>query len=225
MKRLVVATLVIASLAISPLASAGTKPNVNTSKATASSKSACKASYAVGHAPKSLAMPVIKKPFKNKTFTFTTNCGDVVIAADGIKAPLTVISMAYMANNGYFDASLCHRLTTKGIYVLQCGDPTASGSGGPAWQVPDENLPVAGANSYPAGTVAMANSGANTNGSQFFIVYADNSALGPNYTVWGRITQGLDVIKAIAAKGSNNANGDGDGSPNQTVEIIKASAK
>ena len=223
-KRIVVATLVIASMSLAPMAHAGTKPSVNTSKA-ASSKSACKVSYAVGHAPKSLAMPVIKKPFKNKTFTFTTNCGDVVIAADGIKAPLTVISMAYMANNGYFDATLCHRLTTKGIYVLQCGDPTASGSGGPAWQVPDENLPTPGANSYPAGTVAMANSGANTNGSQFFIVYADNSMLGPNYTIWGRITQGLDIIKAIAAKGSNNANGDGDGSPNQTVEIIKASAK
>ena len=181
-KRIVVATLVIASMSLAPMAHAGTKPSVNTSKA-ASSKSACKASYAVGHAPKSLAMPVIKKPFKNKTFTFTTNCGDVVIAADGIKAPLTVISMAYMANNGYFDATLCHRLTTKGIYVLQCGDPTASGSGGPAWQVPDENLPTPGANSYPAGTVAMANSGANTNGSQFFIVYADNSMLGPNYTI------------------------------------------
>jgi peptidyl-prolyl cis-trans isomerase B (cyclophilin B) len=224
-KRIVLATLVIASMAIAPLAHAGTKPNVNTSKGATSANSACKASYAVGHAPKTLAMPVIKKPFKNRTFTFKTNCGDVVVAADGIKAPLTVISMAYMANNGYFDATLCHRLTTKGIYVLQCGDPTASGSGGPAWQVPDENLPAPGANAYPAGTVAMANSGANTNGSQFFIVYADNSMLGPNYTIWGHITQGLDIIKAIAAKGSNNANGDGDGSPNQTLEIIKASAK
>ena len=227
---LVTATAVTASLTFMPLAFAAAKPsgtnkNSASSNTSSSGKSICKASYAVGHAPKQMTIPVIKKPFKNKTFTFTTNCGDVVIAADGVKAPLTVISMAHMANGGYFDATLCHRLTTKGIYVLQCGDPTASGSGGPAWQVPDENLPSAGANSYPAGTVAMANSGPNTNGSQFFIVYADNSMLGPNYTIWGRITQGLEIIKAIAAKGSNNSNGDGDGSPNQTVEIIKASAK
>jgi peptidyl-prolyl cis-trans isomerase B (cyclophilin B) len=133
--------------------------------------------------------------------------------------------MSYMANGGYFDQTLCHRLTTKGIFVLQCGDPTASGSGGPAWQVPDENLPTPSVNTYPAGTVAMANSGPNTNGSQFFIVYADNSMLGPNYTVWGQITKGLDIVKAVAAKGSNNANGDGDGAPNQTFALEKVTAK
>jgi peptidyl-prolyl cis-trans isomerase B (cyclophilin B) len=172
-----------------------------------------------------MSIPAIKKPFKDKTFTLKTNCGEIVISAFGTKAPLTVISMSYMANGGYFDQTLCHRLTTKGIFVLQCGDPTASGSGGPAWQVPDENLPTASANTYPAGTVAMANSGPNTNGSQFFIVYADNSMLGPNYTVWGQITKGLEIVKAVAAKGSNNANGDGDGAPVQTIALEKVSAK
>jgi peptidyl-prolyl cis-trans isomerase B (cyclophilin B) len=133
--------------------------------------------------------------------------------------------MAYLANNGFFDQSLCHRLTTKGIYVVQCGDPTASGRGGPKWQVPDENLPTGGPGSYPAGTVAMANSGPNTGGSQFFFVYADNSGLGPNYTIWGHVTKGLEILKAIAAAGSNNSNGDGDGGPNQTFAIEKAAAR
>ena len=185
----------------------------------------CKGTYSVGHQAKDLAIPKIKKPVRNRVFTFNTNCGQVVVAADGAKAPLSVLSMAYLANNGFFDQSLCHRLTTKGIYVIQCGDPTASGRGGPKWQVPDENLPAAGANAYPAGTVAMANSGPNTSGSQFFFVYADNSILGSNYTIWGHVTKGLDILKAVAAAGSNNSNGDGDGGPNQTFAIEKAVAR
>ena len=185
----------------------------------------CKTSSAVGHAVMKLDIPKIKKPFKNKTFTFKTNCGDVVITADGVKAPLTVISMAYLANSGYFNNSLCHRLTTQGIFVIQCGDPTASGSGGPQWQVPDENLPKTGApnNLYPAGTVAMANSGPNTNGSQFFLVYKDNSMLSANYTVWGQVTKGMDILNFVASKGVSNPNGDG--VPTQPFEIISASAR
>ncbi len=219
-KRVVISLSLVASLLIVSPAHAGDKAAANKA-----AKLSCKNSYAVGHAPKQMTIPPVKKPFKDKTFTLKTNCGDIVINAFGTKAPLTVISMSYMANGGYFDQTLCHRLTTKGIFVLQCGDPTASGSGGPAWQVPDENLPTPSVNTYPAGTVAMANSGPNTNGSQFFIVYADNSMLGPNYTVWGQITKGLDIVKAVAAKGSNNANGDGDGAPNQTFALEKVTAK
>ena len=219
-KKVLIAISLIASLTLMSPAHAGDK-----SGSTKAMKLSCKNSYAVGHAPKQLAIPTIKKPFKDKTFTLKTNCGDVVFSAFGTKAPLTVISMSYMANNGYFDETLCHRLTTKGIYVLQCGDPTASGSGGPTWQVPDENLPTPSVNTYPAGTIAMANSGPNTNGSQFFIVYSDNSMLRPNYTVWGQITKGLDIIRAVAAKGSNNSNGDGDGVPNQTFALEKVTAK
>jgi peptidyl-prolyl cis-trans isomerase B (cyclophilin B) len=133
--------------------------------------------------------------------------------------------MSYLANKGYFDSSPCHRLTTQGIFVLQCGDPTASGSGGPAWQVPDENLPKGSGNIYPAGTVAMANSGPNTNGSQFFIVYEDNSRLGANYTIWGKVIKGLDIVKTIAGLGSNNSNGPGDGAPNQAITIERTSSR
>lgn len=154
-----------------------------------------------------------------------------MIALLGAKAPITVTSIAALANAGYYNKSLCHRLTTEGIYVLQCGDPTASGSGSPTgWTgYVDENLPKASGINYPAGTVAMANSGPKTNGSQFFLVYQDTT-LGPNYTIWGKITKGLDLVQKVGAVGAYQMNGQqavyaGDGYPIQTVEILKASAK
>jgi peptidyl-prolyl cis-trans isomerase B (cyclophilin B) len=148
------------------------------------------------------------------TATITTNCGTITVALDGKNAPHTVNSFAFLAGHRYFDNTPCHRLTTSGIFVLQCGDPSGTGSGGPGYTIPDENLSGA---AYPAGVVAMANTGApHTGGSQFFFVYA-NTPLPPQYTPFGRVTQGLDVLKAIAAKGSDNSNGSGDGAPVQPV--------
>lgn len=145
--------------------------------------------------------------------TLTTNCGTVTIALDAEKAPRTVNSFAFLAGKQYFDHTRCHRLTTGGIFVLQCGDPTASGSGGPGYQLPDENLTGA---TYPAGTVAMANAGANTGGSQFFLVYKDTQ-LGPNYTPFGKITGGLDVVQKIADSGTEDNSGDG--APHENVVL------
>jgi peptidyl-prolyl cis-trans isomerase B (cyclophilin B) len=156
------------------------------------------------------------------TATLNTDCGPITIKLDAARAPHTVNSFAFLAQQKFFDHVTCHRLTTAGIYVLQCGDPTATGSGGPGYSFKDENLTAFGkANSsgtvtYPAGTVAMANSGANTNGSQFFLVYKD-SPLAPNYTPFGTITGGLATIQKIAAAGTDNANGTGDGAPLQKV--------
>ena len=147
--------------------------------------------------------------------TLTTNQGAIVIKLDAAKAPCTVNSFVYLADKKYFDSTPCHRLTTAGIFVLQCGDPTGTGSGGPGYQFADENLSGA---VYPAGTVAMANGGPGTNGSQFFLVYADTT-LAPNYTPFGTITGGLAVISKIAAAGSDNSNGQGDGKPNVPVQI------
>uniref|UniRef100_UPI0005BADD8F peptidylprolyl isomerase n=1 Tax=Nocardia thailandica TaxID=257275 RepID=UPI0005BADD8F len=147
-----------------------------------------------------------------------TTCGTIDLALDAAAAPRTVNSFAFLAGEGYFDHTRCHRLTTEGIYVLQCGDPTASGRGGPGYRFPDENL--AGA-TYPAGTVAMANAGPGTNGSQFFLVYRD-SRLPPNYTPFGRVTAGLDVLTGVAAAGV--AGGGGDGTPAADVVLNRVTA-
>jgi peptidyl-prolyl cis-trans isomerase B (cyclophilin B) len=206
MKKLIAAA-VIATMAL-----------VGLTPAQAAAKVKCTPTKAVGHTEmkvKPAEKPSTKLP---KSFTLTTNCGTIVITTVGKKAPWTLTEMSTLAKAGYFDGSLCHRLTTAGIYVLQCGDPTATGRGGPGFSYPDENLPANALNNYPAGTVAMANSGPGTNGSQFFLVFADTS-LGPDYTIWGKITKGLDIVQAIAKAGVKG--GGGDGTPNTTIALTK----
>ena len=132
-------------------------------------------------------------------------------------APCTVGSFAHLAASGYFDATTCHRLTTSDtLKVLQCGDPTAAGSGGPGYQFGIENSEGA---TYPAGTVAMARGDdPGSNGSQFFVVYGDSQLPSdPGYTVFGRVTDGLDVITDIAALGT--ADGSSDGAPKTPVTL------
>ena len=212
-KRLLVAVIAISVLA-SPSAIAEPKGKAAKNVKVAAIK--CGPTKAAGHAPKDVA-PAQKLPKKlARTFTFETNCGNIVVTTVGAKAPITITQLSTLAKGGYFDNSLCHRLTTQGLYVLQCGDPTATGSGGPNFTYGDENLPTATANNYPAGTVAMANSGPGTNGSQFFLVFADTT-LGANYTIWGTITEGLDIVKAIAKAGVKG--GGADGPPRQTIAI------
>ncbi len=129
---------------------------------------------------------------------------------------------AYLAAKGFFNGTNCHRLTTQGIFVLQCGDPKGNGTGGPGYEIPDENLPASGANNYPAGTVAMANSGPNTNGSQFFIVYKDTT-LPPDYTVWGKVSSGMDVVDKVAAAGVQGGAMDGPPALPITIETATVS--
>jgi peptidyl-prolyl cis-trans isomerase B (cyclophilin B) len=212
-KRLVVAVLAT-SLILSPSAFAEAKSkSVKSAKVPAIK---CKTTKAVGHTPPSVA-PADKLPKRlTRKFTFETNCGNIVVTTVGSKAPITVTQLATLARGGFFNNTLCHRLTTQGLYVLQCGDPTATGSGGPNFTYRDENLPTDSLNNYPAGTVAMANSGPGTNGSQFFLVFADTT-LGANYTIWGTITEGLDIVRAIAKAGVKG--GGADGAPNQPIAI------
>ncbi|MFD6613539.1 peptidylprolyl isomerase, partial [Micromonospora chalcea] len=131
------------------------------------------------------------------TMKLATTCGDIDIALKAKAAPHTVNSFDFLAGKGYFDHTKCHRLTTEGIYVLQCGDPTAQGNGGPGYNIPDENLKDKSLkdNVYPAGTVAMANTGQpDSGGSQFFLVYQD-SQLPPSYTPFGTVSEeGLTVL-------------------------------
>jgi peptidyl-prolyl cis-trans isomerase B (cyclophilin B) len=142
----------------------------------------CTPTKATGITPKKIATPKKVLTKFPKKFTLVTNCGNIEISAVGAKAPFTMTSIAALAKGGFYNNTLCHRLTTQGLFVLQCGDPTATGGGGPEFTYPDENLPANKKNNYPAGTVAMANSGPNTNGSQFFLVYA-NTTLAPSYTI------------------------------------------
>jgi peptidyl-prolyl cis-trans isomerase B (cyclophilin B) len=154
-----------------------------------------------------------------------TTCGAIDLKLDAAKAPHTVNSLNFLAEQGYFDHTKCHRLTTPpaGIYVLQCGDPKGTGVGDPGYKLKDENLndPSLKGGMYPAGTVAMANAGPNTSGSQFFLVYKD-SQLEPKYTPVGTIgAEGMKVLSKIAAAGDDSG-GQGDGHPNATVVINKA---
>ncbi|MFJ2258707.1 peptidylprolyl isomerase [Streptomyces sp. NPDC087844] len=163
------------------------------------------------------------------TMKLQTTCGAIDIDMPASKAPHTVNSFSFLAGKGYLDHTKCHRLTTNGIYVLQCGDPQGTGTGGPGYTIPDENLKDKRLKGdvYPAGTVAMANQynaqtkeGRDSGGSQFFLVFQD-SQLPANYTPFGTISEsGMKVLKKIAAAGEST--GQGDGTPNATVVIDKA---
>ena len=155
------------------------------------------------------------------TSTLTTSAGDITLSLDGAAAPQAVANFVALADSGYFDDTSCHRLTTSGIFVLQCGDPTGTGTGDPGYSFgPIENAPSDDV--YPAGTVAMARQGddGESMGSQFFLVYEDStisSDVAGGYTVFGTITSGLDVVQAVADAGT--ADGAGDGSPATPVTI------
>lgn len=159
-----------------------------------------------------------------------TSQGNLGLILNNADSPCTVNNFLSLATKNFFNNTPCHRIVTEGIFVLQCGDPSGSGKGGPGYgfnnEFPTDQFdpadPQAGAPMiYPRGTLAMANSGAQgTNGSQFFLVYED-SQLPPNYTVFGTIDEtGLATLDQIAAAGNDSANGPGDGAPTLPVEIL-----
>jgi len=192
------------------------------STASAATASFCEPATATPRQPIAPSAPSEYLAKKSYTLALETNCGLIEIEADGVNAPATVSTIGFLANSNYYDATLCHRLTTSGIFVLQCGDPQGDGGGNPGFTFADENLPTANGVNYPKGTVAMANSGPNTNGSQFFLVYADTT-LPPNYSIWGVITKGFEIVEKIANLGT--ATGEPDGSPLYPVEILTARLK
>ncbi|WP_030616059.1 peptidylprolyl isomerase [Streptomyces sclerotialus] len=164
------------------------------------------------------------------TAELSTTCGDITMKLDAKKAPHTVNSFNFLAGKHYFDHSKCHRLVDDGLHVLQCGDPTGTGQGTPGYTIPDENLkdPRLKGGVYPAGTVAMANrydgrseKTRDTGGSQFFLVFQD-SKLPANYTPFGTITEGMDVLKKIAKAGSTVDPQTQNTAPNATVVIDRA---
>jgi len=217
MKRVVVAVLATSFILLPPASAVESKSNSVKSGKVSAVK--CATTKAIGHTPPSVAPAEKVLRRIPRTFIFATNCGNIVVTTVGAKAPITVTQLATLARGGYFNDSLCHRLTTKGLYVLQCGDPTATGTGGPGYAIADE-LPSAG--EYKLGSLAMANSGPNTNGSQFFIISGEQGmTLQPNYSLFGQVTTGLDTtVPAL-----NNAGNDDPASngvpPKEELRIIK----
>jgi peptidyl-prolyl cis-trans isomerase B (cyclophilin B) len=158
--------------------------------------------------------------------TIATNRGDIVIDLNNSAAPCTVNSFVSLADQKFFNNTQCHRLSTVDPYVLQCGDPTGTGTGGPGYAFANEVASSSATTvTYTPGTVAMANSGGNaTNGSQFFLVFK-NSLLQPDYTPFGTIVSGLNIIQNVAKAGSDNSSGQGDGHPKEKVEIDSVTIK
>lgn len=180
---------------------------------------ATEATEAQPEASESENSDLVPKPelSENRTWNGSLNLNDSTIEfeLDGSLAPQAVANFVSLARSGFYEGISCHRLTTKdyGIEVLQCGDPNGDGSGGPGYNWgPIENAPVD--DIYKEGVLAMARQGGNGSsmGSQFFIVYADSqipSDAAGGYTVFGKLTSGLDSVKAIATKGTEDGSGNG----------------
>jgi peptidyl-prolyl cis-trans isomerase B (cyclophilin B) len=164
-----------------------------------------------------------KNTAAGKTFvaTVTTNCGDITMELDGTKAPQTVASFLSLAKNGYWDDSPCHRLTTDApLFVLQCGDPTGTGTGSPGYGYGVENAPANFI--YPKGSLAMARtSDPKSNGGQFFIVHEETTLNDPTgYSIFGKITSGMDIVDRVAAAGASAADANQNTAPLQPISIL-----
>ncbi|WP_235736050.1 peptidylprolyl isomerase [Nocardioides alcanivorans] len=152
--------------------------------------------------------------------TISTTAGELPITLDGGHAPCTVNSFVSLTEQGFYDDTPCPRLATNpGFVLLQCGDPTGTGTGGPGYTVPDE---YTADETYPAGTLAMANTGApNSGGSQFFICIEDTQ-LNPAYTAFGTVDEeGLKALRKVAEGGDDGSHPAGGGKPNIAVDITK----
>jgi peptidyl-prolyl cis-trans isomerase B (cyclophilin B) len=155
--------------------------------------------------------------------TVKTTCGDMTFELDGAKAPQTVASFINLAKTGFWAPSPCHRVTTQGIYVLQCGDPTGTGQGGPGYTFGIENAPKDG--KYATGVLAMARTqDPNSNGGQFFITYKETQLPtdGGGYTIFGKVTKGLDIVEKIAANKALPPSPT-DGTPVSPISILSVS--
>lgn len=217
LRRSLLALSATAALALTGCASAPDAPSQPGGVPAASGE--CTYSTDARPASKDVELPAADPAESGEvSVTVSTSIGDLAVTLDADAAPCTVNSFLSLADQGYFDGTSCHRLTTQGIFVLQCGDPTGTGTGGPGYAFADE---LTGAEKYPAGTLAMANAGPGTNGSQFFIVY-DDTKLAPDYTVFGHVdAAGTALVAEIAADGTES--GAPDGPPATPVKISAVS--
>jgi peptidyl-prolyl cis-trans isomerase B (cyclophilin B) len=179
---------------------------------------------AAGTAARKVSLPSATPNYRaTYTATINTNRGAIVIDLLNSKATCTVNSFVHLAEAGFYNKTPCFRLSTSDPYMLQCGDPTGKGTGGPGYEFASENLTGA---TYPAGTLAMANTGEpDSNGSQFFLVYK-NSPLSPDYTPFGKIVSGLNILQAVAKAGYGKPlSSAGGGAPKESVEFESVTIK
>jgi peptidyl-prolyl cis-trans isomerase B (cyclophilin B) len=246
----VAAAGLIAALLVVFLPGSGKNASASASKSPTPSNSASAKTVAepAHHCTYTATKPVAKKvsfppatPDYTASYqaTLNTNQGPITFDLLNSKATCTVNSFVHLAEVGYFDNTQCHRMVTSEFYVLQCGDAYATsktdltcsstskvGTGTPGYEFTSENLTGA---KYPAGTVAMANNGATTNGSQFFIVFKDStSALAPSYTPFATVSSGLDIVQNVGKDGYScqypQADGGG-GVPKKKVIIDSVTIK
>jgi peptidyl-prolyl cis-trans isomerase B (cyclophilin B) len=235
----VTAVVIVAGLSVGGVLLAGTSSGTSTTpKATPSASAtpsptpttaaepATHCVYtAAGTAARKVSLPPATPNYKaTYTATIATNRGAIVIDLLNSKATCTVNSFVHLAEAAFYNNTPCFRLSTANPYMLQCGDPTGKGSGGPGYGFASENLTGA---TYTAGTVAMANvSGeADSNGSQFFLVYKD-SPLSPDYTPFGKIVSGLNILQTVAKAGYGPPlSSGGGGAPKEKVEIESVTVK
>ena len=207
------------------LAACGRVPNTPTQPSLGDDLAPGECEYAVaGEAARPVELPPTSGVPTSGTIRYVLEMteGPVTLTLDQGRAPCTVNSFVSLARQGYFDGSRCHRLADSGLFVLQCGDPTGTGRGGPGYQFANE---TDGTESYVRGVVAMANAGPGTNGSQFFLVWDDSTALDqkPDYTIFATMdAASRDVVATMAAEGQDGSNRDGTGRPNNPSEIIRA---
>jgi peptidyl-prolyl cis-trans isomerase B (cyclophilin B) len=234
------AGLTLALAGGSPKSSAAAKPTATATPSASATSSAAAVTEPAHHctytksgtAAKTVSLPSATPNYKSAyQAAINTNLGKIEINLLNSEATCTVNSFIHLADAGFWDNSQCHRLSTsEGLYILQCGDPTATasaklscssttlGTGGPGYEFANENLTGA---TYKAGTIAMANSGGSaTNGSQFFLVYKTTS-LPADYTPFGTITSGLDILQNVAKAGTSCTFQAGGGVPKEKV-IIKS---
>ncbi|MGW1295808.1 peptidylprolyl isomerase [Streptomyces sp. NPDC002533] len=218
---------VVAVVGVSAFVVAGKDDKDKKSEAAASQSPTPEPSESESKAP-TPPMKIDKKA--TYTMSLNTSQGDIAFSMDAAKTPETVNSFKALADKGYFDDTKCHRLTTQGIFVLQCGDPKGDGTGGPGYNIPDENLDALGKAGddgtvvYPPGTVAMANTGQpDSGGSQFFLVYKETK-LPPTYTPFGTMDDAS--LKAVQKVGDAGVEGGaGDGAPKKAVTVEKVSVE
>ncbi|MGW2178923.1 peptidylprolyl isomerase [Streptomyces sp. NPDC001732] len=212
-----VAEVAMVALAVTATCSGLTWAAVSLTGNDVEAKVSAACSYNLTNGAKPVGIPTFNESAAARPYTaeIVTNRGTVTFEALTDKAPCTTNSFSFLARKGYYDGSTCHRVTTRGIYVLDCGDPEGKGTADPGYFFRDENLDGA---EYSAGTLAMSKAAPGRNGSQFFISYADpDFPMSSEWTPFGKVVSGLDVLKEIAGDGTRD--GSSDGRPKKAVVI------